>query len=100
MRSPQRAPSPSARGNGSASQEVLITTSRMPWAASFSRCQAISGLPPTGSSGFGVVSVSGRMRSPRPAAKIRAFMVRASRGKHGKQGAFAFLRTYAAGDTG
>lgn len=35
-------------------------------------CHAISGLPPTGSSGLGVVSVSGRMRSPSPAAKIRA----------------------------
>src|SRR5690606_37813041 len=41
--------------------------------ASFSRCQAISGLPPASSRGLGVVSVSGRMRSPRPAAKMSAF---------------------------
>jgi hypothetical protein len=30
-------------------------------------------LPPTGSKGFGVWSVSGRMRSPRPAARIITF---------------------------
>src|SRR5574337_804655 len=31
-------------------------------------CQAMSGLPPASRSGLGVESVSGRMRSPRPAA--------------------------------
>jgi hypothetical protein len=30
-------------------------------------------LPPASSKGFGQVSVSGRIRSPRPAAKIIAF---------------------------
>src|SRR6478736_51066 len=51
-----------------------MTTSLTPIRASFSRCQTISGLPPAISSGLGVVSVSGRMRSPLPAAKIRACM--------------------------
>src|SRR5262245_11047583 len=32
----------------------------------------MSGLPPTASSGFAVLSVSGRIRSPRPAARIIA----------------------------
>ena len=43
-------------------------------AASRSICHTISGLPPTSSSGLGHVSVNGRMRSPRPAAKIIAFL--------------------------
>src|SRR3569623_207653 len=33
----------------------------------------MSVVPPTRSKGFGVTSVSGRMRSPRPAARIIAF---------------------------
>src|SRR6478672_1655483 len=51
-----------------------MTTSAMPSATSFSRCHSTRRLPPTRSRGLGVVSVSGRMRSPRPAAKISAFM--------------------------
>src|SRR6185437_6153451 len=52
---------------------MLITTPRTPAAASLSRCHSISRLPPASSSGLGVVSVSGRMRSPRPAANSSAF---------------------------
>src|SRR5450432_2371176 len=37
-------------------------------------CQTMSGLPPTSSNGLGSSSVSGRMRSPRPAARIIAIM--------------------------
>ncbi len=51
-----------------------MTISRKPAAARRSRCQTISGLPPATSSGLGVWSVSGRMRSPRPAARIIAFI--------------------------
>jgi hypothetical protein len=43
-----------------------------PARASRSICHSISALPPTFSSGFGQVSVRGRIRSPRPAAKIIA----------------------------
>ncbi len=70
---------PSARrrrarpGNCSARCEVLITTSRTPAARESSPDDIRSArLPPARSSGFGVVSLSGRMRSPRPAAKISA----------------------------
>src|SRR5947208_70388 len=38
--------------------------------------QVMRGLPPTSSNGFGVASVSGRMRSPRPAARIIAFTLK------------------------
>src|SRR3989338_2582166 len=44
----------------------------MPACTRFSMCQTISALPPASSSGLGVWSVSGRMRSPRPAAKSMA----------------------------
>src|SRR5882762_1573353 len=40
----------------------------------------MSGFPATGTSGLGIVSVRGRMRSPRPAANTIAFMVRYSCG--------------------
>ncbi|MCW0416178.1 hypothetical protein NB689_001932 [Xanthomonas sacchari] len=83
MRSPNALPSPSVCGNCSASHEVLITTSRTPSAASLRRCQTISGVPPTASSGLGVCAVNGRMRSPRPAAKISAFMRRPPRAAPG-----------------
>ena len=33
----------------------------------------MSGVPPTGSNGFGMVFVSGLSRVPRPAARIMAF---------------------------
>src|SRR5450756_933107 len=48
--------------------------SRIPARTRFSMCEAISGLPPTSNSGLGVRSVSGRMRSPRPAASSIAIM--------------------------
>jgi len=73
MRTPKRAPSPSAGGNCSSSHAVLITTSRTPAAASARRCHSINGRPRTASNGLGVWSVSGRMRTPRPAARISAF---------------------------
>ena len=47
-----------------------------PARASASICQTMSGLPPTSSSGFGVASDSGRIRSPRPAARIIAPIAR------------------------
>ena len=72
MRKPQRLPSPRATGNWSSSQAVLMTTSFTPAVAKAKRCHSIRGLPCTGSKGLGVVSVRGRMRSPRPAARIRA----------------------------
>src|SRR5512138_650090 len=56
--------------------DTLITASRQPLAARRSRCQAISGLPATSTSGFGTRSVSGRSRSPRPAARSIAFIAR------------------------
>src|SRR5690606_41495333 len=46
----------------------------MPAAASDAMWCSINGRPATGSSGLGVRSVSGRMRSPRPAARIIARM--------------------------
>src|SRR5688572_12491728 len=53
--------------------DTLMTASRNPAAASRSRCQPMSGLPPASTSAFGIVSVSGRSRSPRPAARSIAF---------------------------
>src|SRR4051794_29409148 len=54
--------------------ETLTTASRQPAAARRSRCQTMSGLPPASTSAFGTVSVSGRSRSPRPAASNMAFI--------------------------
>ena len=71
---PNREPSPKASASFSPSQAVLMTISVTPIAASFSICQTIKGLPPTSSKGFGVCSVSGRIRLPSPAAKIIAFI--------------------------
>src|SRR5699024_9264766 len=48
----------------------------MPAATNRSICQTIRGLPATFSKGLGCVSVRGRMRSPRPAARIIAFIRR------------------------
>ena len=45
-----------------------------PAATSRSSCHPISGLPPASSRGFGIVSDSGRILSPRPAARIIAFI--------------------------
>src|SRR6478609_7885298 len=47
----------------------------MPARTRFKMCQTMSGRPRTFSSGFGQLSVRGRMRSPRLAAKIMAFMM-------------------------
>src|SRR5579864_5190220 len=47
---------------------------RKPACASRSICHTISALPPASRRGFGRESVSGRIRSPRPAAKIIAFV--------------------------
>src|SRR5688572_6017709 len=78
-RTPYALPSPISSIMRSARCETLIATSRMPARASAASCHAISGLPPTRSSGLGVVSESGRMRSPRPAARIIApIMMRTS----------------------
>src|SRR5688572_3101304 len=71
-RTPYALPSPISSIMRSARCETLIATSRMPARARASSCHAISGLPPTRSSGLGVTSESGRMRSPRPAARIIA----------------------------
>ncbi len=57
----------------SPSQAVLMHTLRTPARASASRCQRSKGLPRTASKGLGVWSVSGRMRSPRPAANSSAW---------------------------
>ena len=67
-----RAPSPSAATSCRRRCAALITMSVQPARASASICQTMSGLPPASSSGFGVASVSGRIRSPRPAARIIA----------------------------
>ena len=69
------APLPSAASIFAPSQAWLITISVKPAALRRRRCQPISGSPPAWSRGLGQVSVSGRMRSPRPAANIMAFMV-------------------------
>src|SRR5450631_2064494 len=55
---------------------TLITICANPVATRRSICHTTSGLPPTFRSGFGVASVNGRMRSPRPAARIIAIMGR------------------------
>src|SRR5687768_1009041 len=49
-----------------------MTISRNPARARFCMWYSISDLPPTRNKGLGKVSVSGRMRSPRPAARIMA----------------------------
>src|SRR5690606_34564972 len=54
------------------SQAWLMTMSSMPAPTRASMWRAISERPPTSSRGFGMVSVSGRIRSPRPAARIIA----------------------------
>src|SRR5690606_4935783 len=72
MRAPSAEPSPKAASIRSPSQAWLMTMSRMPAATRASTWRASSERPPTWSSGLGTESVSGRMRSPRPAARIIA----------------------------
>src|SRR5213592_100855 len=55
-----------------------MTISRTPERASASIDQTIRGLPRTSRSTLGIASVRGLMRSPRPAARIMAFIVRKS----------------------
>src|SRR6056297_893621 len=73
METPHSCPSPSAACSASARQAQFITISRMPPAASARNRWPTSGCPATGSSGLGIRSVRGRMRSPRPAASTIAF---------------------------
>src|SRR5688572_4274074 len=73
MERPNCAPEPSAAGIMSPNHAVLTTTSRKPPAASLSRWYSMRRLPPTLSRGLGSASVSGRMRSPRPAARTMTF---------------------------
>ena len=47
----------------------------MPAAFKRRKCQPINGSLPTFNKGLGQVSVSGRIRSPRPAAKIIALII-------------------------
>lgn len=54
------------------SQAVLMTARCTPASCNACRCHSSSGSPCTASSGLGVLSVSGRMRSPRPAASSSA----------------------------
>ena len=75
MRTPNLEPSPNAPINLSANQAELMIISVTPMFFSFSICQTINGLPPTSSKGFGVYSVKGRIRLPKPAAKIIAFIM-------------------------
>src|SRR5487761_2371752 len=75
MRTPKAAPSPSAAISRSPPSATLMTMSVNPARARASICQTISGLPPARSRGLGVPSVSGRMRSPRPAARIIAMVI-------------------------
>src|SRR5690606_31916293 len=74
MRAPKRAPSPRWSSIMAPRCEGLITISPMPARTRFWMCQTIRGLPRTGSKGLGQASVNGRMGSPRPAAKMMAFM--------------------------
>src|SRR5512135_2987877 len=80
MRTPSAVPSPSAATNRSPRCATLMTISVNPARASASICQLISGLPPARSRGLGVSSVSGRMRSPRPAARIIALVIGSAAG--------------------
>ena len=57
------------------SRWTFTTILRTPWAISRSRERSIRERPATGTSGLGMVSVSGRMRSPRPAARIMAVSI-------------------------
>src|SRR5690606_32414245 len=76
---PKRLPSPRKAISLSFSQLTLTTMSVKPASRRCRMCHSINGRPRTSSMGLGVSSVSGRMRSPRPAARIIAFM--ASKGK-------------------
>src|SRR5690554_1689130 len=72
MSTPRAEPSPSAASMRAPRWAWLMTIPLRPAARRRSICHTIRGLPPASSSGLGQVSVSGRMRSPRPAARIIA----------------------------
>src|SRR6476469_3217786 len=74
MFAPYWLPSPSASSSMWPRWAWLITMSVIPARTRFRICQTISGRPRTFSSGLGQVSVRGRIRSPRPAARIIAFI--------------------------
>src|SRR5437867_7324676 len=74
-RRPRRAPSPSARTICSPRWCRLMMTSVIPCRLRSRRFHSRSGLPATGSRGFGRVSVNGRSRVPSPAARTIAFML-------------------------
>src|SRR5450432_2044650 len=76
MAAPNCRPSPSVSSMMAPRCATLMTICANPAATRRSICQTMSGLPPTSSSGFGIVSDKGRMRSPRPAARIIAIMSR------------------------
>src|SRR5512146_1229206 len=71
---PNAEPSPRRSTIISARCATFTIRSVKPAATRRSICQTMSGLPPTSSSGLGTLSESGRIRSPRPAARIIAFM--------------------------
>src|SRR5690349_18296200 len=79
MRTPYRDPSPNPCSTRSARWETFTTRSVNPERARRSIRCAIRGRPAAVISGFGTRSVSGRMRSPRPAASIIAFTLVAAR---------------------
>src|SRR5689334_14953619 len=79
MRTPYRDPSPNPCSTRSARWETFTTRSVNPERARRSMRCAIRGRPAAVISGFGTRSVSGRMRSPRPAASIIAFTLVAAR---------------------
>src|SRR5215208_3786269 len=60
-----------------------MTTSRNPCRCNSSRFQMMSGVPPTGRRGFGMVFVSGLSLVPSPAARSIAFI--AERTAHAKE---------------
>src|SRR5450830_91347 len=80
MDAPNWLPSPSASSIIWPRWAWLMTISVMPARTRLRICQVIRGRPRTLSRGLGQASVSGRMRSPRPAAKIIAFMGTPSEG--------------------
>src|SRR5262245_62861633 len=77
MRTRWREPSPSSRSIRPPRCETFTISSSIPARASASINPTTSGRPPACSRGFGTRSLSGRMRSPRPAASIIAFTLAA-----------------------
>src|ERR1022692_1203756 len=74
MAAPNCRPSPSAASMRLPKWATLMTNRVNPAATRRSICHTMSGLPPASRSGFGSASDNGRMRSPRPAARIIAII--------------------------